>query len=97
MKIRYLILYLLSAILCVTGILLRSRLNVLDVVFAVIGIALFLVTFARHSISLAPRCPNCGTILYRGHIRTMRRQENGIVTCEACGSLVDLNLPRKKS
>ena len=88
MKRVYWMCYILSFALCVIGILCRDWLDILDKVFVIVGIALFLFTFARYSIGKAQRCPNCNAIIYKGHIRTVKRQQNGIVSCEKCGSLV---------
>ena len=88
MKRSYRICYILSLALCIIGILCRDWLDILDKVFAIAGVVLFLFTFARHSVSMAQRCPNCNAIIYKGHIRTVKRQQNGVVPCEKCGSLV---------
>lgn len=88
MKKVYWMCYILSLVLCLVGILCRDWLNILDKVFVLLSVALFLFTFLKHCTSLAPRCPNCNAIIYSGHIRTIKRQKDGIVPCEKCGSLV---------
>lgn len=88
MKKAYWIYYALSLCLCIVGIACRDRLNILDKLLVLLGAALFLITFARHCISKALRCPNCNTVIYTGHIRTVLRQQDGLVKCDKCGSLV---------
>ena len=91
MKKAYIAGYILSVCFCVTGIVFRDRLNVLDILLVFLGVALFLFTFSRHCFSKAQRCPNCGAMIYRGHIRMIIRQQNGTVQCEKCGALVCVN------
>ena len=92
MKSLYWIGYALSVCLCTAGILLKNRLNILDIVFVISGIALLLFTFAMHSIRKAQRCPNCNSLIYKGHIRSFTRQQSdGVVPCENCGILVRVN------
>lgn len=88
MKKAYWICYILSVVLCIIGIFCRDWLNILDKVFVLLGVGLFLFTLVKHCISMAPRCPNCNAIIYSGHIRNIKRQKDGIVPCEKCGSLV---------
>lgn len=88
MKKEYWIWYVLSIILCGIGVFCREWMNVLDKVFVLLGVALFLFGFVKHCISMAPRCPNCNAIIYSGHIRNIIRQKDGTVPCEKCGSLV---------
>lgn len=88
MKKGYWICYLLSVCFCVAGILCRDRLNVLDIALVILGIVLFLLAFGKHCISKAQRCPNCNAIIYRGHIRIIVGQKDGLVPCEKCGTLV---------
>ena len=83
--------YIISLALCLIGILCRDRLNLLDKAFVLLGVVLFLFTFAKHCISKAQRCPHCDAIIYSGHIRTAARQKDGTAPCEKCGSLVRVN------
>ena len=91
MKKAYWVCYIIALALCLVGILCRDWLNILDKVFVLLGVALFLFGFVKHCISKAPRCPNCNAIIYSGHIRTIVRQKDGMVPCEKCGSLVRVN------
>ena len=88
MKKAYIVGYILSACFCMTGIVFRDRLNVLDMILVLLGIALFLFAFARHCISKALRCPNCNATIHTGHIRTITGQQDGTIQCEKCGTLV---------
>ena len=88
MKKAYWVCYIISFALCLVGILCRDWLNILDKVFVLVGVPLFLFAFVKHCISKAPRCPNCNAIIYSGHIRTIVRQKDGMMPCEKCGSLV---------
>lgn len=75
----------------VIGAVFRDWLHVLDIVFILLGVALFLLTFWRLCIGRAQRCPNCNAVIHSGHIRTIAGQENGMIPCETCGSLVCVN------
>lgn len=81
---------------CLAGILLRERLNVLDIVLVCLGVALFLLGFLLHSTSKAQRCPNCNAVIYRGHIRTVLRQKDGLFPCERCTALVCVDYSHRK-
>lgn len=83
--------YLLSLCFVMIGIVFHTWLNVLDILLVFSGVALFLFTFWRHCISKAKRCPNCNAVIHSGHVRTISRQENGMIRCETCGSLVCVN------
>ena len=87
--------YIISLVLCLVGILCRDQLNILDKVFVLLGVVLSLFTFAKHCISKAQRCPHCNAVIHSGHIRTTARQNNGIVPCEKCGSLVRVNYSKR--
>lgn len=91
MKKLYWLGYSLSLVLCLVGIAFHNWLIVLDKIFVILGVALFLFALLKHCISKAQRCPNCNAIIYRGHIRTIAKQKDGIVPCEKCGSLVCVN------
>ena len=91
MKKVYWVCYIISITLCLVGIFCRNWMNILDKVCVILGVALFLFTFVRHCISKAPRCPNCNTMIYNGHIRNVVRQKDGMVPCYKCGSLVRVN------
>ena len=91
MKKSYLICYIVSMFLFLVGIFCRDCLDILDKVFVVLGVVLFLFGFVKHCISVAPRCSNCNAIIYSGHIRNIKRQKDGTVPCEKCGSLVRVN------
>ena len=95
MRKAYWVCYIISLALCLIGILCRDCLNILDKAFMLLGVALFLFTFTKHCISKAPRCPNCNTLIYSGHIRNIIRQKNGMVPCYKCGSLVRVNHSRQ--
>lgn len=88
--------YLLSACFVIAGIVFHAWLHLLDILLIVSGIVLFLLTFWRHCISRAKRCPNCNAVIHSGHIRTIAGQENGMVRCERCGSLVCVNHAARK-
>lgn len=96
MKKAYWICYILSLCFCVIGIVFRNWLNILDIIFVLLGVALLLFAFMQHCISKAQRCPNCNAIIYSGHIRTIARQKNGVVPCENCGNLVCVNHSHRK-
>ncbi len=91
MKKSHWLCFVLALILCAVGIGCRNCLIVLDKVFVILGVALFLFVFVKHCFSKAQRCPNCNAIIYSGHIRTITSQKDGIVPCEKCGSLVRVN------
>ena len=91
MKKAYWVCHIISLALCLIGILCRDWLNILDKVFVLLGVTLILFTFVKQCISKAPRCPNCNTLIYSGHIRNIIRQKNGMVSCYKCGSLVCVN------
>ena len=88
MKKAYIMGYIVSVCFCVVGIVFRERLNILDVILVLLGVAVFLFTFARHCFSKALRCPNCNATIHTGHIRTISRQQDGTIQCEKCGALV---------
>ena len=88
--------YSLAVILCAIGIGCRHWLAVLDKVLVFAGIAVFLLTFTRHCISKAKRCPNCNAIIYTGHIGTIAKQKDGMISCEKCGSLVCVDYGKRR-
>ena len=88
MKKKYRLHYIFSLVLCLRGLLSYSLSGMINIVFILLGIVWFLITFIRHCISMAQRCPNCNAIIYSGHIRTIARQKDGLVCCEKCGTLV---------
>ena len=91
MKKVYWVCYIISLALCLVGILCRDWLNILDKSLVLLGVALFLFAFVKHCISMAPKCPNCNATIYSGHIRNIKRQKDGMIPCEKCGSLVRIN------
>lgn len=88
---KYWLLYTLSVCFCVIGILCRDMLRIMDIVFVILGVVLFLFVFIKHCRRKAKRCPNCNALIYGGHIRTISRQKAGVVPCERCGSLVQIS------
>lgn len=96
MKKVYWVCYIIALALCLAGILCRDLLIILDKAFVLFGVALFLFAFIKHCISKAPRCPNCNTMIYNGHIRNIVRQKDGMVPCYKCGSLVCVNYSKRK-
>jgi len=88
--------YVLSACMIGVGILFRDTWMFLDILLILSGIILFLYIWGWHCIKNAQRCPNCNAIIYGSHIRTMVRQKNGILSCEKCGSLVDVHRFRER-
>lgn len=68
----------------VTGLLLRNVLHVLDIVLVIAGISLFLFSLLLLGIRQSPRCPHCGTVVYRG-LPALLQQRGGMLPCRKCG------------
>ena len=88
MKKHHWLWYGVSVCMIAVALLLRDQLRILDSILVFSGTALFLATFWGHCIRKAQRCPNCGTVIYTGHIRTIAKQRDGLIPCEKCGTLV---------
>lgn len=89
-------LFALSLCCIAAGVALHDRLHEASALLIVPGVALFLFALLRFCLSRAPRCPKCGAVIYRGHIRTIARQRDGLVPCEQCGTLVQIAQPRRR-
>lgn len=86
-----------SAAVCmaVTGLLLRNTFHVLDILLVITGICLFLLAFGCFAVHRAPKCPHCGTTIYRG-FPTLLKQKDGMIPCRRCGILVCVNHAARK-